>query len=404
MLLAIFFTIDTASSGQAVPAVTGSPGVSAHGTLHYDLRYSQAAQFYGSTQGNSQSVIAVGDVTYANANTARPFNLTYSGGDAWTIDGYGSAGGIFQHLMASKGVVGRSWSATLSDDVNYLPQAATTGFSGIPGAGSLPASPSQPSQPVLTLNTRSVSNSTTANFTHGIGNRTNLGAGGSYAILRFPDGNGLETDQLQLLSQMTKQLNALNSISGIYSYSRFSYEAYIYTMVIHTAQFGYQRTWSRRFKTSVSAGPEWEQSSSSQIPSSTGLSANAVASYEARSTSASLSYSQSTTGGAGVATEIGVHNRDLSAALSRQFGGNLNVRVTGADMHTQSLTQVGATNAIYGETSFTRKLGRAFSVFANYTAIDQSSGAALPANAVNGIVHVISFGVQYSPRDLQFRK
>jgi hypothetical protein len=54
--------------------------------------------------------------------------------------------------------------------------------------------------------------------------------------------------------------------------------------------------------------------------------------------------------------------------------------------------------------SASRRLGRYFNVFANYTAIQQSSNYGLSANVVNGLSQVIGFGVAYSPRDINLKK
>jgi hypothetical protein len=308
--------------------------------------------------------------------------------------------------MVSQGIVRRDWTLNLSDDVSYMPQAPTTGFSGIPGVGNLPGGASVSGQSILTLNTRSVYNVLNSSFTHILDHATNLSISGSYGILRFPDNNGLEDDSLQVGPQVSRRLNALNSISGQYAYSHFSYPGYTISMGTQSALFGYQRTWSRRLKTSVSAGPEWIQSISSlNVPSSTGLTVNANATYDVKPFSVTLSYIQATTGGAGVLTQVGVHNQDANAELSREFGRNLSVSATGAYMRTRGLQQAGlingqagVTNGKYGGVSATRRLGRYLTVFANYTAVQQSSSATLPTNAISGLSQVIGFGIGYSPR------
>src|ERR1039458_4209331 len=134
-LLAILFTVSAATRAQVVPAATGPTGLPVSGTLHYDLRYSQTAQFYGGTGGDVQRSVVSGEVAYANAKAGRPFALAYSGGDMWTISGVSAAGGVFQHLLASQGFLRRTWAFNLSDNVSYMPQAPTTGFSGIPCVG-----------------------------------------------------------------------------------------------------------------------------------------------------------------------------------------------------------------------------------------------------------------------------
>lgn len=404
-ILAVLWFAGAAARAQVVPDVNRPKPLPVSGTLRYDLRYSQTAQFYAGTLGNAQSSAVSGELTYANINQARPFSVTYSGGDMWNISGGSYGSGVFQHLIVSQGVLGRSWSLNLSDDVSYLPQSPTLGFSGIPGVGDLPQQPSSPSQPILLLNTRSIYNSLSPSFSHILNHATSLGINGSYGILRYPDGNGLETNQLQVGSQISRRLNALNSISGQYSYARFSYPDYTITMGTQSVMFSFQRTWSRRLSTSAGAGPEWVQGSSSlAIPSSTNIAASANVNYTAGLTSANLGYSRAASGGGGTPTQIGVHNDDVYAGLSRQYGKNLSVSATGGYMRTQGLKQSGVTSGEFGGASANRRLGRYMIVFVNYSAIHQTSSAALPTNAIGGLSHVIGFGIGYSPQELHFKK
>ncbi|MGA3079782.1 MAG: hypothetical protein ABSD44_00200 [Terracidiphilus sp.] len=404
-LLAMLFAVSAAARAQVEPAATDAAALLAGGTLHYDLRYSQTAQFYGGPEGDLQRSVVSGEVAYSGSKEALPFNLTYSGGDMWTISGTSEGSGVFQHLLVSQGFLRRKWSFTVSDNVSYLPQAATTGFSGIPGVGILPGSPGEPTQPILTLNTRSINNAVSPDFTYNLDYATKVSIGGSYGILRFPDGNGLEVDSMQVAPQVERRLDALNSLTGQYVFSRFTYTQFAFAMETQSALFGYQRTWSRRFKTTFALGPEWVRSSdSAAIPSSTHLTANANASYEARSTTVTLSYSQASTGGAGVTTEPGTHIQDVNGAFSRQFGRNLTITATGTYMRTQGLLNGGSINGVFGGVAATRQLGRYISVFANYTAIKQSSSAALPTNAISGLSQVAAFGVGYSPREIHLKK
>jgi hypothetical protein len=404
-ILAILFIVSAAARAQVVPAVNGPPGLQDSGTLKYDLRYSQTAQFYATSADDTQSSAVSGELIYANLNAARPFSLTYSGGDLWNIVGPSTGTGIFQHLFVSQGIFGRRWSLNLSDNVSYLPQAPTTGFSGIPGVGGLPGLPGQTSQPILTQNTRSVNNTVSPSFTHSLNHATSLSFSGSYGVLRFPNGDGLDTNQWQVGPQVTRRLNALNSISGQYSFSHFSYPDYTITMEIQSAQLGYQRTWNRRLKTSVSAGPEWIHGVNSLgIPSSMDLTVSAGATYDARFTSCTLSYFRAASGGAGVSTQIGVHYDDVSAGLTRQLGRSLSVSATGSYIRTEGLQLPGVTNGKFGGVAATQRLSQSIIVYANYTAIQQSSSSALPTNAISGLSQVIGFGIGYSPREMHFKK
>ena len=47
----------------------------------------------------------------------------------------------------------------------------------------------------------------------------------------------------------------------------------------------------------------------------------------------------------------------------------------------------------------TLRLSPTLTAFANYTAMDQSTSYALPANALTSLQQVISFGIGYSPRE-----
>ena len=115
----------------------------------------------------------------------------------------------------------------------------------------------------------------------------------------------------------------------------------------------------------------------------------------------------------------------------RDFGHSLTVGVTGSYMRSASLIAAEmvfdshgvyylvplsitpVTNARYGGIQATRKLGRRFNAFANYTAIDQSSNMQIAVqntslgyntNILNGLTQVIGFGVAYSPREIHLRK
>lgn len=418
LVLATLAAACAAAGAQVVPAIN-APELPLSGTLRYDLRYAQIAQFYAGSQGDSQTSSLSGDLTYANSSPAWPFAMTYSGGDLWNISGSGGESGVFQHMLASQGIIRRKWSLQLSDDVDYIPQAPTTGFSGIPGVGDQTSQTGQTTQPVLTLNTRSVTNTTTANLSRRFGPSTSLSGGGSYAVLRFPDNNGLEDNIWQVNGQISRQLNAINSIFGQYAYSRTTYPGYAVVMDTQSMLFGYARTWSRRFHTSVSIGPDWEKTTginADHSPStSTGLTVNASASYATRSTTATLSYYQGTSSGAGVAESFGTRNKDLSGGISRNFGRNLTIGATGAYMRSQALVagaalaaglvQPGSViDAEYGGVTVTRKWGRYLSFYANYTATEQSSGSALPTNAISGLSQVIGFGVAYTPREMHFKR
>jgi len=85
-----------------VPASTGEwSGLPVSGALHYDVRYSQTAQFGGSQDGQQMSYIS-GDASYANTGKRLPFSMQYGAGYGLVWAGPPSAGNVFQHLTLSQ--------------------------------------------------------------------------------------------------------------------------------------------------------------------------------------------------------------------------------------------------------------------------------------------------------------
>ena len=417
-LLAIILVASAATRAQVVPAAIGpastgeSFGLPVSGSLRYDLRYAQTAQFGGSQEGQKMSY-ATGDASYANTGKRLPFSMQYGGGYGWVWAGPPSAGNVFQHLSLSQGIIGRTWNLMASDNVSYTFETPTTGFSGVPGTGEPiggPGTTTPPDQTILTLNTRVIDNFTTLGFGHLLDSTTTLNLGGSSGQIRYIDQNGQNIDTWMADAGVTRRLNARNSFSGQYSLSRFNYvgsiqvanAAQISYSQTNTVQFSLSRQWNPHLVTSASVGPQWISSSNSAIlPSSTRISANASASDTFRYGTASLMYSHGTTGGSGYM--LGAENDIAMASFGRSFGKNLTLGVTGSYMRTAGLSNSGTTSGEYGGAQATRKLGRYFNVFASYTAVDQSSSLLNAPNVLNTLWQTIGFGIGYSPREIRLK-
>jgi hypothetical protein len=429
--MAFFFTVSVAMRAQVAPAATGPGtatgfgGVQLDGVLHYDLRYAQTVQISGGQDGQLMSIVS-GDAGYTTLGKRRLFTMQYGGGYSWSLDDGSGSGNLYQRLTLSQEVSGRRWKLMGSDNVSYFYETPTTGFSGVPGSGEPiggGGSGSSPNQTILAT-TRNVDNTSSALYSQQLDHATSLGGVFTYGILRFPDSNGQDSNQVLVGLQISRRLDARNSIQAQYSYAHYSFPGSVTTMDTHTVMFGYLRTWNRYFKTTVFLGPEWTKMSNvytlsstsppteilTQFPTMTGLALNASASYIKRSTTAIVSYTQADTGSSGALGQgqIGIGSRNVMLGLTQQFGKKFSLQATGAYMRSQSLQQglqqSAVTTSEYGEAQATRKLGRYFSVFANYTVEQQSSGIPLPANAVSGVYQVIGFGLGYTPRDIRLKK
>ena len=385
---------------QVPPAVTGPKALPGSGIVHYALHYSQTAEF-GSSLGDWQTSSASATADYANNKTNVPFSLNYSGGYTWTLTGPAYATGLFQHLFLSQGFVWDKWNAVASDDVSYRPQAPTTGFSGIPGIGepigvSSPAPPS--SQSILTLNTHVVDNTVAGDLSRRVGSAYSVSVGGSSYLLRYPDANGIDTDSLTANGELSRRLNSRDSIAGRYLFSQFSYPNDNFRFITHTGLLDFTRAWNRKISTDIAAGPEWTTSSDSAVvPSALRPSAKASLTYHFRSTAASISYNRYTNGGGGYL--IGAESDSGIANLSRDFGRSLTVGFDGAYTRTAGLLNNGITTAKYGGIQITRRFGPEVTIFANYTATDQSTSSALPANTLSGLLQMASVGIGYGSRE-----
>jgi len=398
------------AGAQAVPAANVY-SLPVSGDLHYVVNYSQMAEFAGSL-GDWQMSTLSGSATYANGKERFPFSMEYGGGYRWIIAGPSYGAGLFQHLFLSQGIVGRKWKVLASDKISYLPEAPTTGFTGIPGIGEPIGAPSPepPSgQSILTVNTHVVENNTLGELERNVSRATTFSTGASYYFFRYPDGNGINTNTTSANAGLTWRLNSRNSLMGNYLFSQFSFPDYHFSMTTNSGTLGFQRAWNRKVNTNISAGPQWLSSSqSATAPSSLGVVMNAAVNYQFRLDSASLVYFHGIMGGAGYL--LGAKLDRATVNFSREFGRKLTVGADASYMRTAALGNggllghYGVTNAKFAGVQATRHLGRYFNVFANYTAITQSSSSALPSNVLNDLMQTVSFGIGYSPQGTYLRQ
>lgn len=398
-LFAVLSAMYGAASAQVVPAATGPAAALAGGSVQYALRYSETAEF-ATTIPTMQTANVSGSLNYLSGSERRPFVMQYGGGYTWTISGPAYESGQSQRLFLSQGIDWRKWKVTVSDDASYLPQSPTTGFLGIPGIGE-PIGVTNPTpasgQSILTLNTHAVENVAIGNLDHEFNLATSLNLGGEYGLLRYPNGDGLDTNTEIANAEILHHFNARNALSGTYLYSNYSYPAYNFTFESNTGMLGYEHRWTRNLTTKLAAGSEWLSSSiGTVVPSSTGVAANASVTYALPNTSASAIYTRGTNGGGGYL--LGAEVDTVAANFSRQFGLNLTIGLTGGYNRTAGLSNNGTTDATFGGAQGTWRIGQNFIVFANYTGTDQSSTSALPTNALSQLLQTVGFGIGYSPR------
>jgi len=417
----LLFAVAIPLGAQVVPEGTSPRKLSISGNLTYSARYSQMADFY-SNGPSGQLANLSGDFGYSTTSERHPTTITLGAGDSWTISGPNYNNGPYENLALSQGVAGEHSSLQLSDTVGYRKGASVTGFSGAPGTGEPigQPSPTPPTdEPILTLNTTMVNNDASGEYRYKVNAFSSLSAGGSWNLLRFPNGNGIDTDDIAANLGWTQRLNARNSLLGEYAYSHYSYSDFGITFDVNTPAIGWQRTWTRTVSSSVSAGPQWITSSGSismsipggpsaniEIPSSTGFSGAASISDNTRFGRASVAYDHGVMGGGGYL--YGGRMDDVTGSFSRQFGRQVGSQTTlefaGGYRRSDALNSIeGSYDAKYGSAQFTRSLGRYVSVYASYTGTVQSPSSQVSGNVLNGLWQVIGFGIGFTPPQIRLR-
>jgi hypothetical protein len=421
--LALIAATASAACAQAVPASSMSPTVgpglpSIDGVFHYALSGSEQLQTGYQGSGLGFSTTFSGDAAYSSRSVARPFSMVYAGG-IFLGNQYGNSVTTFQNLAISQGLVKGAWNFGISDSVSYLPQSPTTGLSGIPGLGDLGSQPIQgpstgPAGGVLTNDSTNIGNALSGNVERKLSGLTSISGTGSWSILRFPDGNGLENSQITGELGLNRRLDARDTISGNATYSTFSYGSGIdLTMQTRGINAVFQRVLSHTLSLSASGGPMWISSSNKAlIPSNLTFATDLNLTYSRELTSGSLNYSRGVNGGSGV--QPGALSDNVSVSIGRTYGRDWMASLTANYTHSSGLVQNaavvvspdnsflysgGTTNMTFGGAQVSRRLGDSLSTFASYNLQHQSIDSSLASqNAFSGLIQTFGIGITFSPR------
>ncbi len=406
--------------GQAAPATPAVPvpsGPSLYhglqlprlgGTLRYSLSASETATF--GYNGNADTVSGTGisgNVAYLSLNPAHQFTLTYSGG--YLKNNSSQPSTVFQNLSLGQTLQLRRWFVSVNDTVSYLPQAASTGLSGIPGVGDVGVLPiDSVNEGVLTPYSTRVNNGLSGSVTRQLTGSTGLSASGNYGIERFLSGSGgLESDTAAGSGGLNHRIDARTSASVNVSYATSTYVGYPLSFSSQSATLGYRRQLTRKFSLNLVAGPE-RTSSSSQYGIGPSLSYTAdvhltYAGNPVHGTQYSGGYTRSSNAGSGVS--FGARTDSYNFVASRTLTQTISGAAQVAYMTNTSL-QVIAQNAFntHSETASVQvnvALRRTLSAYGSYTALRQTiSGTAPGLAALNGVSQTLGFGITYSPATL----
>ena len=418
------------SGAQALPAASASPistGFSlpsTSGTLQYALSASQSlSSNYLGNSGVASFTNLTGDLAFIASSSLDPFSAVFTGGRSWSDSGQPSYN--YLNLSLSQAVNTHRWVFTLSDAVNYMPQTASTGLSGIPGAGDLGVAPvptgvtpaptsANPGQGVLSGFSTRVANTSSLSLQRQITGKTSLNASGSYVLTRFlnnsgsstvPSSAGLDSDGDSASAGLSHRIDARNSLAGNFAYARNTYSGTSSAIrqpgfSSQTASLQFAHLFTRKLSTSLAAGPQWTSIDSPGLTPALSLFANLSANYTGEFSHASVAYSRSTNSGFGVVG--GAISNSVTFSAGRVCDRVWLVALTAAYTQTSDLPSAVTLPFTFHTTvagvQVSRALTRTLSAYASYTLQKQSTqGTAAAVDLFSGLSNVAGFGLTFSP-------
>lgn len=403
-LVIAFFCLGSSAFAQVSASATASPLTPTARGFQYAFRYSEGVLTSNAIDTIQMSNVS-GSVAYANAEKQKPFTMQYAGGYTWNLAGPDYQSGQFHRMDLTQGFVSRRWKLNLEDDVSYLPQAPTTGFSGVPGIGEVIGTPNpNPStnQSILTLNTHILDNNARGTLDHTLSYSTTLRIGGNSDVLHYPDGNGIETRSTNATAMLIRRLTGRTSILADYRFIQYGYPGRNLTYDTQTGQAGLRHLFTRNLAIDLQGGPQWIISTnSSVVPSKLTYAADASITYIKKWTSLGASYIHDTNGGSGYM--LGGIVDSAGGNLQHHFGENVTLGITGGYSRTSALDTNNTITGEFGAVQGTWQLGRLM-VFANYTGTGQSMNSPLPVNVLNQTLNSFSFGFGLSSREVRVRQ
>lgn len=410
---AMMMALGTAAQAQEPPTPTSpSFGFSlptVEGTLTYSLSASESF-LTGYNNGSVDHSTAVsGSLGYLSSSPDKPFSLVYSGGYIYSsVPGYPGSS-TFQNLAASQVVTTKNWNFVVDDAVSYLPQAPTTGLSGIPGVGDIGVVPVQigdePTESILTNYATRVGNGLNGGATRKINASWSVNGSGSWQILHFSNNEGIDSNGESGNVGTSYRIDARSSASAnvVYGYTTDTYEGLKLPFTNEGINFQYQRQLTRFFSMNVTVGPQRTFGSGiteSLIPSQITVVGSAGLSYARRTTNASISFARATNSGSGVV--YGALTNTVVGSVQKQLSRNWQGALTASYSKSTALAQVVGYDenfaGTYGGGQISRRLGRTLSAYFSYTAVTQNvNNPGVTATAFSGLSQVFAAGITYSP-------
>jgi len=311
---------------------------------------------FGSAFGGN---ISLQKIWGQNAN----LNVNYSGGGRIYDTNQSGANGIFQRLTFSTGFMVRRFQITVNDSFSYSPESngsiggigggsfggvfggglggsiPGSGFSGLGTGGSFLLPGTLPNQTILAGQDKRWSNTIGGSVNYALSPRNSLTFAGSYGMLRFIDGNFIDSNSFQGQAGFSRQLNAADSLGFSYGVSLVRFVGVSDKIDSHSFRLNYGRRITGRTAIQLFVGPQVSLFSNPNSGSDTrvnwAMSASVLHNFGRMN--ANIRYFHGITGGSGVF--IGAQTDRVQVGLSRTFGRYWSASFGGGFARNENLQQ-----------------------------------------------------------------
>ncbi len=325
------------------------------------------------------------------------------------------------HLFTfSQRVMGRRSSFLLSDAVSYLPEASF-GYSRFNGIGSglydygglFGANVSNlnttflPNQSILTGASSRVSNTVVGEYDYALSPLSSFTLTGSYALLRFPSSDFINSDDAIAQVGYNRMLSPRNTLAVSYQAEIFQYNQSQGNFTNHVLQLVFGRTLTDRLHFQVGAGPQinvFNSTGQNGKDWRTSWQLSSLLSYQLRRFTLGFNYQHYTSGGSGVYQGAQTDYAEVfmstplspRTTMSWNFGyarnSNLQEQLTGVSSN--------AYNSWYGTINVQRLLNRYMTLFVGYNLQQQIAPAPTCIGTTCGTFYTqqyFSFGLSWHP-------
>lgn len=259
------------------------------------------------------------------------------------------------------------------DQLSCVPKSQVTLGGEVAGFGSLGQAAASsvnvnylPGLGLSTLNQLRIMNVSAAQATYAATPRLNLTAAASFGMERFPDGDLLNSNSLNLNAGFNRLLSAVDTLGAQVTFARFTYNSMPYKLHSYGWNLLYSRQLSRTLKVSGAGGGSWVQSEDAGTSRDLLLwNAQATVDFRRQWWEFGATYSHNLSGGEGLI--LGAISDDVILRGTRQLGRDWKLLLSASSSHDKAVVQQQSYSVVTATTGFSRSFGRRLSLFANYS-------------------------------------